>query len=231
MLRLIEGSQPNKEACSVEMTGKTKEMMLGERCLTLHNQRCKAWTHPYPYQGEGNLSNSGCGIFALCHAAQWLTGNCPDAEKLADFSVAWGGRGDDGTDRPALLQALMDHGENTALGFRYDGDGLRNDLETLYHHLAHEHGAALCNLRVGHIVALVAAREVDGVRQLLAIDSYSESATDKVRDHVLEVIPASAIDYEVRNADGLVVGENRCYSMFWVDASLPRDFNLLHPLR
>lgn len=212
------------------MTGKTKEINLGNRTLLFHNQRCKEWTHPYPYQGEGNLANSGCGIFALCHAAQWLTGRCPNAEALADFSVREGGRGDDGTDRPALLQALMLRGENVPLGFSYAGDGLRNDLDTLFQHVAVEHGVALCNLRVGHIVALVAAREVQGVKQLLAIDSYSESAAEKVRDHVLEVLPDSVITYQVKNSAGLVVGENQCYGMFWVEASLPRDFNLLHPL-
>ena len=71
-------------------------------------------------------------------------------------------------------------------------------------------------------------REVDGKRQLLAIDSYSESASEKVRDYVQEVLPDSQIDYLVKNANGLVVGENSCYAMFWVDAALPRDFNLLH---
>lgn len=212
----------------MNITGKTKKITLGERTLILHNQRCKEWTHPYPYKDHGNLSNSGCGIFALCHAAQWLTGHCPDAEHLADFSVREGGRGDDGTDRPALLHALMLRGENVPLGFTYHEDGLRNDLETLYTHIAVEKGAALCNLRVGHIVALVAAREVDGKRQLLAIDSYSESASEKVRDYVQEVLPDSQIDYLVKNANGLVVGENSCYAMFWVDAALPRDFNLLH---
>lgn len=59
------------------MTGKTKEINLGNRTLLFHNQRCKEWTHPYPYQEEGNLANSGCGIFALCHASQWLTGAAP----------------------------------------------------------------------------------------------------------------------------------------------------------
>lgn len=183
-----------------------------------------------PIRKRGNLANSGCGIFALCHASQWLTGRCPNAEALADFSVREGGRGDDGTDRPALLQALMLRGENVPLGFSYAGDGLRNDLDTLFQHIAVEHGVALCNLRVGHIVALVAAREVQGVKQLLAIDSYSESAAEKVRDHVLEVLPDSVIAYQVKNSAGLVVGENQCYGMFWVEASLPRDFNLLHPL-
>lgn len=156
-------------------------------------------------------------------------GRCPNAEALADFSVREGGRGDDGTDRPALLQALMLR-EKSPLGFSYAGDGLRNDLDTLFQHIAVEHGVALCNLRVGHIVALVAAREVQGVKQLLAIDSYSESAAEKVRDHVLEVLPDSVITYQVKNSAGLVVGENQCYGMFWVEASLPRDFNLLHPL-
>ena len=98
------------------MTGKTKVINLGNRTLLFHNQRCKEWTHPYPYQGEGNLANSGCGIFALCHAAQWLTGCYPNAEALADFSVREGGRGDDGTDRPALFAGVDAPGRKCPLG-------------------------------------------------------------------------------------------------------------------
>ena len=213
----------------MKMTDKTKEFEVLGRKLLFHNQRCKGWTHPYAYENEGTLSSAGCGIFALTHCAQWLTGVCPDAEALADFSVAYGGRGDDGTDRPALLHALMTHGANKALGFTYNDDGLRNDLPTLYDHIANG-GVSMCNLRVGHIVALVAARERDGHRELLAIDSYSESASEKVRDSVREVVADSLITYAVKNQAGLVVGENTCYAAFWVDADLPKDFNLLHAL-
>ena len=79
-------------------------------------------------------------------------------------------------------------------------------------------------------MALVAAREKDGLRQVLAIDSYSESASEKVRDRVTEVLPGSDIVYEVKNSNGVVVGQGVSYAAFWVDASLPRDFNLLHKL-
>lgn len=164
----------------------------------------------------------------LCHCAQWLTGDVQSPEKWADFSCGNGGRGDDGTDRPALLHALMATGEAARLGLRYEEDGLRNDLDTLYHFLLNEEGVAMCNLRVGHIVSLVAAREVNGVKQVLAIDSYSESASEKVRDHVMEVIPGSDITYAVKNAQGLAVGASVASAAFWVEASLPRDFNLLH---
>lgn len=212
----------------MSITGTTLPITVLERKLTFFNQRCRDWTHPYAYQNDENLSSAGCGIFSLCHCAQWLTGNVQTPEKWADFSCANGGRGDDGTDRPALLHALMTAGMNGLLGFRYEEDGLRNDRETLYQHLLHHEGVAMCNLRVGHIVALVAAREKDGRRQVLAIDSYSESASEKVRDHVIEVIPGTEITYAVKNAQGLQVGESTAYGAFWVDADLPRDFNLLY---
>ena len=66
------------------------------------------------------------------------------------------------------------------------------------------------------------------LRELLAIDSYSESASEKVRDRVAEVLPGSEILYPVRNNAGLIVGEGMSYAAFWVDAATPRDFNLLH---
>lgn len=212
----------------MSITSISKELKVLGRKLTFFNQRNRDWTHPYAYQNTENLSSAGCGIFSLCHCAQWLTGQVQTPEKWADFSCANGGRGDDGTDRPALLHALMATGMNTLLGFRYEEDGLRNDLDTLYQFLLNEEGVCMCNLRVGHIVSLVAAREKDGKRQVLAIDSYSESASEKVKDHVIEVIPGSEITYAVKNQSGLVVGESTAFAAFWVDASLPRDFNFLH---
>lgn len=210
------------------LTGTTKGITVLERNLIFFNQRSRDWTHPYPCHNEENLSSAGCGIFSLCHCAQWLTGDVQMPERWADFSCANGGRGDDGTDRPALLHALMETGMAERLGFRYEEDGLRNDLDTLYELLLREECVSMCNLRVGHIVALVAAREQDGRKQVLAIDSYSESASEKVRDKVTEVLPGSEIVYEVKNGSGITVGQGVSYAAFWVDASLPRDFNLLY---
>lgn len=212
------------------MTGKSKRICILGREITFFNQRCRDWTHPYPWQGEGNLANSGCGIFALCHGAQWLTSREQAPEAWADFACQCGGRGDDGTDRPALLHGLQAAGKAAGLGFRYEEDGLRNDLDALFDFLANEKGVSLCNLRVGHIVCLAAARIQDGEKQLLAIDSYSESATEKVRDSVREVVPGSEIEWPVRNADGVQVGASTSYAAFWVRATQPRDFNLLHKI-
>ena len=128
------------------------------------------------------------------------------------------------------MHALQVTGEAAKLGFRYEEDGLRNDLPTLYNFLLEGRGVSLCNLRVGHIVALVAAREKDHRKQVLAIDSYSESASDKVKQRVTEVIPGSEIEYQVKNNAGLIVGSGMSYAAFWVDADTPRDFNLLHSL-
>lgn len=213
------------------MTGRRTEIEVLGRKIAFFNQRSRDWTHLYQYENNGStLANAGCGIFSLCHLAQWLTGKEENPDFWADFSCQNGGRGDDGTDRPALLHALQVMGEAAKLGFRYEEDGLRNDLDTLYDFLRYERGVAMCNLRVGHIVSLVAARELYGRKQVLAIDSVCESSGEKVRDHVIEVVPGTEITCAVRNASGLCVGETTAYAAFWVDASLPRDFNLLHRL-
>lgn len=213
------------------ITGKSCQLTVLGRDITFHNQRSFDWTHLYEYDHNGStLKNAGCGIFGLCHCAQWLTGEEQDPIYWADVSVRVGGRGDDGTDRPALLHGLMESGDAQKLGFRYKEDGLCNNNEVLYRFLLEEKGVALCNLRVGHIVALVAAREVFGKKQVLAIDSVCESSDDRVRDHVVEVLPDTQVSWLVRNASGLPVGENQAYAAFWVDADLPRDFNYLHKL-
>ena len=210
------------------MTGKTKELTVLGKNMLFMNQRCKEWTHPYAYQDDEDLASAGCGIFSLCHAAEWLTGVRQDPAYWADFSCANGGRGDDGTDRPALLAALMASGDAGKLGFRYDGDGLRNDLDPLFDGLLNGKCVAMCNLRVGHIVALVAARNVDGERQVLAIDSYSESGSDKVKSGVREVIEGTEIDFPIRNERGLEVGHATHYGAFWVKLEQVRDYNMMH---
>ena len=210
------------------MTGKSKDIVVEGRSLTFFNQKCREWTHPYPWQGEGDLADSGCGIFSLCHVIEWLTCEKQSPEAWADFSVREGGRGDDGTDRPALLAAMQRTGEAAKHGFRYDGDGLRNDLDALFDAVYRQEAVAFCNLRVGHIVSIVGARIRDGEKQLLIIDSVGESARDTVRDSVREVIPGTEITWPVRNTAGLEVGVTTSYAAFWVSAAQPKDFNLLH---
>ena len=61
---------------------------------------------------------------------------------------------------------MQEKGLAASYGFRYDGDGLLNDHEALWKTMQ-EGGCALCNLRVGHIVTLIAAREQNGERLYL----------------------------------------------------------------
>ncbi len=210
------------------MTDAIKQILVEGQEINFCNQHSVHWTHPYAWEGRGTLHTSGCGIFALCHAAQWLTGKAQDPCQWADFSCRHGGRGDDGTDRPALLSALQETGEASRLGFRYAFDGLRNDLDTLQTFLLEKRGVSLCNLRRGHIVCLVDARVLDGQVQLLAIDSASESASERVREHVCEVLPGTEITRDVQNQSGLPVGETMGYAAYWVQGNTPMDFNLLH---
>ena len=72
---------------------------------------------------------------------------------------------------------------------------------------------------------------MNGEKQFLVIDSYSESAQEKVRDHVREIVPQSEIIADVVNKDGMVTGQGIHYAMFWVPATLPRDFNLIYEAR
>ena len=77
---------------------------------------------------------------------------------------------------------------------------------------------------------MLASREQDGIRQVLAADPYSESADSRVTDHVREVIPGSEIVSAVTNANGLTVGWQQTFALFWADLSIVRDFNLLYRL-
>lgn len=213
-------------------TGRLIEITYQGKAVRIFNQRSRLWTHPYDYKTpqKATLSSAGCGVFSICHCGQWLTGNVFSPEELADFSRLNGGRGDDGTDRPALLSAMMAKGLAAQYGFAYQGDGLRNDLDVLRAHLLGHYGVALCNLRVGHIVSLLDARERDGQVQALALDSYSESMEEKIRSHVIEVIENSAVDTLVRNEAGLITGWRRQYALYWVDSAIVRDYNLLHAI-
>lgn len=200
--------------------------------VTVFNQRCRLWSHAYDYRTPqmATLSSAGCGVFSVCHCGQWLTDREFDPDALADFSMANGGRGDDGTDRPALLAAMMQKGWAEQFGFRYEMDGLRNDVDTLWAHLAEKKGIALCNLRVGHIVSLVDCRVGNGERQALVIDSYSETLDSRIMPIVREIVPDSAIVSEEKNENGVTVGFHRQYALYWAAMNTIRDFNLLHAL-
>ena len=225
----------NDELTPLKYTGKQRTFEYEGKSLRLYNQSCPEWTHPYVYTGEGgdpgeNLHDSGCGIFATAHLIDWVTGEKVDVEELADFSCGNGGRGDDGTDRPALLAAMQKAGRLSAAGLRYDFDGLVNDHEALWETFI-SGGCALCNLRVGHIVALVDFRERDGERQLLVIDSSRDSMNPSVRPKIREVVHGSRAVAEYVNTAGVRTGMDEHYAMFWVPLNLPSDFNLLHKMR
>ena len=211
---------------------KSYSIKYDDKKITYYNQSCKDWTYPYLYKGAGyeTLSSSGCGIFSLCHAVEWMTGESPHPEGLADFSMRFGGRGDDGTDRPVLLQSAMDTGLAKRYGFSYRGDGLVNDNNALFDHLYQGCGTALCNLRGGHIVTLLKARIYKGEKQFLVIDSVAESTNEHVREHVREIVDQSLIQHPIRNTTGLIVGVSYQYAMFYVTADLPRDHSILFHL-
>lgn len=215
------------------LTGIKHEVVYQDRKLTLFNQSNRDWTHDYGYivRNASTLSNAGCGIFSVCHCGQWLTGKEFDPNALADFSMDNGGRGDDGTDRPALLQAMQEKGLAKEFGFAYHGDGLRNDLDTLRDHLLNHNGVVLCNLRVGHIVSLVDARKVGDEVQALVIDSSRDCIHDRVTDHVREVVEESVVCNPIKNENGLMVGKRVYYAMYWVNTEIIRDFNLLHAIK
>ena len=218
----------------MEYTGKWQMIEYAGKKLRLCNQSCPEWTHMYNYPGipieeDDDLHRAGCGIFSMIHLIDWLTGEKDDPDELAQFSMDNGGRGDDGTDRPMLLKAMEEAGRLKKIGMHYAGDGLLNDHEALWANLE-AGGVALTNLRVGHIVAVVDHRVVDGERQLLIMDSARDTMHDKVRKNVCEVIPQSRVCARFKNDRGVVTQEGYHYAMFWVPIEQASDFNLLHKI-
>ncbi len=214
------------------VTGKKIVVHVNDREFMLYNQRSVQWTHPYEYPPRpgDTLKSAGCGVFSLCEAIEFMSGQRIAPEEMADFSCRVGGRGDDGTDRPMLLKGVVESGLAGQYGFRYDMDGLLNDHEKLWECLTNG-GCALCNLRVGHIVTLLGWRvSEEGERQVLAMDCHSESADERVRESVREVVPESLITYPVTNEAGVMTGSAQAYGLFWVPLELPKNFNLLHHL-
>lgn len=218
----------------MQYTGKTKMFEYQGRNMRLLNQSCPEWTYPYPYPDDpvealDNLHTAGCGIFSVSHLIDWITGEKNDVEELAEFSVQTGGRGDDGTDRPALLAAMQKAGRLEKIGLKYNGDGLVNDHEALWQ-LLENGGYALTNLRVGHIVAIIGHRMQNNERQVLIIDSSRDSMHVQVRRDVREVVPGSEIYAEYVNSNGVRCGDGQHYAMYWVPLTKCSDFNLLHKI-
>ncbi len=214
------------------ISGPWIDSMVLSHPMRLYNQHSLSWTHPYSrpdVDEDATLSIAGCGIFALCHLGQWLTGNLFVPDVLADFSVSCGGRTNDGTDRPALLRAMAEHGLSEHYGFLSESDCLENDKELLWEHM-NRGGCALCNLRVGHIVALVAAREKNRKQEYLVIDSYAESCDPRVMQAVTETEETSLVHWPLRNAQKVTTGIQSGYLVYWVSASLPKDYNRLVPI-
>lgn len=211
------------------LTGKQMPVVVAGKQMRFLNQRCREWSHLYEYQGSGaTLSSAGCGIFSTCHAVEFMCGERIDVEELADFSCSVGGRGDDGTDRPMLLKGMVEAGLDKKYNFKYNLDGHLNDHEALWECLSNG-GCALSNIRVGHIVALLGCRVAeDGEKQVLVLDCHSESADDRVREQVREVVPGTEVCYPVYNEKGVMTGKNTVYGAFWVPLSMPMDFDLLH---
>ena len=57
------------------VTGMTEVFSVGGRKILFCNQKSADWTHPYEYEHNGSdLSDAGCGVFALVHAVEWMHG-------------------------------------------------------------------------------------------------------------------------------------------------------------
>ena len=216
----------------MKITGKQFECDIGKRHMRIHNQHSPEWIHPYPHETEpdATLNSAGCGIFALCHAIEFLSGLRLRPESLADFSVAHGGRGDDGTDRPALLRALSETGEARNLGFRFVGGENLNDLKKLWSHLSGGEGAALCNVRPGHIVCLLGAREIMEEQQVLVLDSNPTLKNEAQYQAIREIVPGSEIIFPTVNQKGVRTGYAMQAAAFFVPLKIVRDYNLLYRL-
>ena len=213
------------------LTPMSVPMTIEGREILFRNQRHPGWTHPYPYLGGETLHTSGCGVFALCHCLQWLTDRIWPPEEIADLSVACGGRGDDGTDRPGLLSGLEKRGLAASMGFAWHGGGPENDLPRLYAFLREEQGVAMANIRPGHIVALLAARETEGTRQILVVDSFSESGDPRVQPRLISPVPGTRTSFDLPAQHGGASLRREGHAAYWVAADCPRDYTLLHRIQ
>ena len=212
----------------MKVTGKTIRVAYEGRALRLYNQRSALWTARYDFENGGEtLHNAGCGLFSIANAVWYMHGQAVDVDALAAFAMENGARDNTGTDRPTLLRAMCEKGLAKRYGFTYRMDGLRNDKEVLPGHLK-AGDTALCNLRVGHIVALIGVREVNGETEVLAADPYAESDDPRIRDSVRECIEGSEIVTETLNENGARVGFQTHYALYYAPLSIVRDFNLLY---
>lgn len=211
------------------MTGKKCVIELLGRRIVFYNQNSTEWAKPYECAGDGGtLHRNGCGIFSLCHCAQWLTDREASPEYWAEAALRMGAVDGYGTVRPVLLRGLTQSGEAARLGFRYEDEGLLNDTDALFAFLKNQRGVAMGNVRPGHIVALVAARERDNGKQILVIDSMAESCAPAVRQKIADVVPGTEISASVLNGSGIKPDEVTAYGAYWVSAASVKKYSLLH---
>ncbi len=149
---------------------------------------------------------------------------------LANFAVKVGARDDTGTDRPTLLQQMMHHNLSTQYGFTYHNEGLLNDLPTLQTHLEQGH-FALCNVRRGHIVALVGIKTEHEIPQVLVIDANSESDDERVVNNVTQAIEGTEICVHSFNKHNVLVSSQTHYALYYVPLSVVMDYNLLYKVQ
>ena len=79
-------------------------------------------------------------------------------------------------------------------------------------------------------MALIGARVMNGEKQVLAADPYSESADERLRGVIRECINGSEIVSRISTPDGIVCGALESYALYWAALKTVRDFNLLHRL-
>ncbi|MDO4547031.1 MAG: hypothetical protein Q4D04_02935 [Clostridia bacterium] len=216
---------------NISLTGKRYSARVLGRDVILFNQHSSEWDFVYnhPVDPFDTLKTAGCGIFSICHAVEWMTGKIIDPIELARFSMLNGARMYDGTNRPKLLMAMQRSGLAERYGFSYRGTGPQNGEDELFGHIS-QGGAALCNLRVGHIVAVVAARNMNSGRELLIIDSHPTTRSNAQYEAIKQAEGDAFIVYETINGSGAVTGVSAQASAFWVSASAPFNYDLMHPI-
>ena len=80
-------------------------------------------------------------------------------------------------------------------------------------------------------MALLAAREMEGTRQILVIDSFSESVDPRVRPRVTSLVPGTCNTFDLPAPDGGATLRREGHAAYWVEADCPRDYTLLHRIQ
>ena len=80
-------------------------------------------------------------------------------------------------------------------------------------------------------MAFLAAREAEGTRQILVIDSFSESGDPRVKPRVTSLVSGTCTTFDLPAPEGGSTLRREGHAAYWVKADCARDYTLLHRIQ